>query len=104
MVINHTDCGLMHTTEEDLRTRIQNRAGTAADRSARFSTPSRTSRKMCATSCRNSARIRGFRQASLIRGFVYDVASGRLREVTMAGTGAHAASASDGENADGAKS
>src|SRR6202051_5406842 len=30
MVINHTDCGLMLTHEEDLRTRIQNRAGTAA--------------------------------------------------------------------------
>src|SRR6201982_4265906 len=30
MVINHTDCGLMQTTEQDLRTRIQNRAGTAA--------------------------------------------------------------------------
>src|SRR5260370_2382625 len=24
MVINHTDCGLMHTTEQDLRTRIHN--------------------------------------------------------------------------------
>src|SRR5215475_9542879 len=30
MVINHTDCGLMHTTEADLRKRIQNRTGTAA--------------------------------------------------------------------------
>src|SRR5881296_3329194 len=30
MVINHTDCGLMHATEQELRTRIQNRAGTAA--------------------------------------------------------------------------
>jgi hypothetical protein len=30
MVINHTDCGLMHTSEQDLRTRIQNRTGTAA--------------------------------------------------------------------------
>src|SRR6202048_556267 len=30
MVINHTDCGLMQTTEQDLRTRIQNRTGTAA--------------------------------------------------------------------------
>src|SRR5579864_5674632 len=28
MVINHTDCGLMHSTELDLRTRIQNRTGT----------------------------------------------------------------------------
>jgi hypothetical protein len=30
MVINHTDCGLMHTSEEELRTRIQERTGTAA--------------------------------------------------------------------------
>src|SRR2546426_8044 len=30
MVVNHTDCGLMHTSEQDLRTRIQNRTGTAA--------------------------------------------------------------------------
>src|SRR5438105_3642073 len=30
MVINHTDCGLMHATEQELRTRIQNRAGTVA--------------------------------------------------------------------------
>jgi carbonic anhydrase len=27
MVINHTDCGLMHTSEQDLRGRIQNRTG-----------------------------------------------------------------------------
>src|SRR6202042_3804962 len=30
MVINHTDCGLMHTSEEDMRNRIQNRTGKAA--------------------------------------------------------------------------
>ena len=30
MIINHTDCGLMQTSEEELRTRIQTRAGTAA--------------------------------------------------------------------------
>src|ERR1700682_2168497 len=29
MIINHTDCGLMLTTEQDLRAQIQNRAGTA---------------------------------------------------------------------------
>src|SRR5215469_6724404 len=29
MVINHTDCGLMHSNEEDLRGRIQRAAGTA---------------------------------------------------------------------------
>src|SRR5487761_556686 len=30
MVINHTDCGLMKASEEELRTTIQNRTGTAA--------------------------------------------------------------------------
>ena len=30
MIINHTDCGLMHASEQDLRTRIQNQTGTAA--------------------------------------------------------------------------
>src|SRR5258705_4040515 len=30
MVINHTDCGVMPTTEQDFRERLQNRAGTAA--------------------------------------------------------------------------
>src|SRR6202451_2439649 len=30
MVINHPDCGLTHTTEQELRTRIKNRSGTAA--------------------------------------------------------------------------
>jgi len=47
MVINHTDCGLMHTTEQDLRTRIQNCSGTAAVAPA-FFMPSKTSKKMCA--------------------------------------------------------
>src|SRR5260370_33690593 len=59
MVINHTDCGLMHTTEQDLRTRIQNRAGTEAI-SPPSSTRSRTSKKMSATNCRSSAPIPGF--------------------------------------------
>src|SRR5208337_1870028 len=36
MVINHTDCGLMRTTEQDLRARIENSAGTAAIAPARF--------------------------------------------------------------------
>src|SRR5437667_10246224 len=30
MVVNHTDCGLMHTSEQDLRTRILHRPGTGA--------------------------------------------------------------------------
>src|ERR1700761_1355191 len=38
MVINHTDCGLMKATEDEMRTRIQNRAGTAAVAPAFFYT------------------------------------------------------------------
>jgi carbonic anhydrase len=30
IVIKHADCGLMHTSEQDLRTLIQDRTGTAA--------------------------------------------------------------------------
>src|SRR5499425_3595381 len=30
MIINHTDCGLMHTSEQALRERIQTASGTAA--------------------------------------------------------------------------
>ncbi len=37
MVINHTDCDPMHTTEQDLRTQIENSTGTAAIAPARFS-------------------------------------------------------------------
>src|SRR5437667_712193 len=37
MVINHTDCGLMHTSEQDLRTRTKNLTGTAAVAPAFFS-------------------------------------------------------------------
>src|SRR5271154_5817067 len=38
MVINHTDCGLMHTSEQDLRSRIQSRTGTDAVAPASFYT------------------------------------------------------------------
>src|ERR1700738_2390918 len=38
MVINHTDCGLMHTSEEELRTRIQDHSGAAAVAPAYFYT------------------------------------------------------------------
>src|ERR1700688_1935085 len=38
MVINHTDCGLMRTNEEDLRARIEKSAGTTANAPASFYT------------------------------------------------------------------
>ena len=52
MVINHTDCGLMHTTEEDLRNRVQNRTREPRPSLPRSFTPSRMSKKMSAINCR----------------------------------------------------
>lgn len=80
MVINHTDCGLMHTSEQDMRTRIQNRAGTAAIAPAFF---------FAFQNIEENVRYQLEKLRShpwvprtvAIRGFVYDVSSGLLREV-----------------------
>ncbi len=61
MVINHTDCGLMQTNEEDLRNRIQTGQGRRRWL-LRFFMRFRILRRMCGTSCRSSGRILGFRR------------------------------------------
>ena len=80
MVINHTDCGLMHTTEDDLRTRIENLAGTAAIAPSRFF----AFRDIDLNVRQQLQKLRAHpwipKQVAL-RGFVYDVTSGRLREI-----------------------
>lgn len=80
MIINHTDCGLMLTTEQDLRTRVQNRAGTAAVAPAFF---------YAFQNIEENVRHQVQKLHShpwipkevAVRGFVYDVSSGLLREV-----------------------
>jgi len=80
MVINHTDCGLMHTSEQDLRTRIQNRTGTAAVAPAFFYAFQNLDENV-------RHQLQKLRTHPWIpktvaaRGFVYDVATGRLREI-----------------------
>jgi carbonic anhydrase len=80
MVINHTDCGLMHTNEQDLRTRIQNRTGTAAVAPAFFYTFQNVEENV-------RHQLQKLRTHPWIpknvpaRGFVYDVTSGLLREI-----------------------
>ena len=80
MVINHTDCGLMHTSEQDLRTRIQNRTGTAAVAPAFFYAFQNLDENV-------RHQLQKLRthpwipKAVVARGFVYDVATGRLREI-----------------------
>src|ERR1700746_3277527 len=79
MIINHTDCGLMHATEEELRARIQNRMGTAAVAPAFF-----YAFKNIDENVRHQLqKLRTHpwipKEVS-VRGFVYDVSSGLLRE------------------------
>ena len=80
IIINHTDCGLMHTTEEDLRNRIQNRTGTAAIAPAFFHAFQNIDENV-------RHQLQKLRthpwipEKVIIRGFVYDVTSGLLREI-----------------------
>jgi carbonic anhydrase len=80
MVINHTDCGLMLTSEQDLRTRIQNRTGTAAVSPAFFYAFQNVEENV-------RHQLQKLRthpwipEKVTVRGFVYDVASGLLREI-----------------------
>lgn len=81
MVINHTDCGLMHTTEHDLRARIQNLAGTAAIAPAFFYAFQNIDDNVRQQLQKLRTHPWIPKQVA-VRGFVYDVTSGRLREIT----------------------
>jgi carbonic anhydrase len=81
MVINHTDCGLMLTSEQDLRNRIQNRAGTAAISPAFFYAFQNIDENVR----HQLQKLRSHPwvpKEVIVRGFVYDVTTGRLREIT----------------------
>ncbi len=80
MVINHTDCGLMQASEDELRARIQNRTGTAAVSPAFFYAFQNIDENV-------RHQLQKLRthpwipKKVLIRGFVYDVLTGLLREI-----------------------
>jgi carbonic anhydrase len=80
MVINHTDCGLMSTTEEDLRARIEGYARTAAVTPAHFY----AFRNVDENVRQQLQKLRTHPwvpKTVAIRGFVYDVATGLLHEI-----------------------
>src|ERR1700740_1800239 len=80
MVINHTDCGLMHASEQDLRTRIHNRTGTAAVSPAFFYAFQNIDENV--RHQLQKLRTHPWIPKTVVaRGFVYDVATGRLREI-----------------------
>jgi carbonic anhydrase len=81
MVINHTDCGLMLTSEQDLRTRIQNRTGTDALGPAFFYAFQNIEENVR----HQLQKLRShpwIPKEMAVRGFVYDVTTGLLREIT----------------------
>jgi carbonic anhydrase len=80
MVINHTDCGLMLTSEQELRALVQERSGTAAIAPAFFYAFQNIDENV-------RHQIQKLRthpwipKEVAVRGFIYDVTTGRLREV-----------------------
>lgn len=81
MLINHTDCGLMKASEEELHRRIEAKAGLPANSPVvfhAFSDVEANVRKQL-ESLRAHSWIRS--DKILIRGFVFDVHTGRLTEV-----------------------
>jgi len=82
MVINHTDCGLMLTSEDGLRRRIQEHTGTDSVSPSVFYAFQDVDENV-----RNQLqKLRShpwLPNSVTTRGFVYDVKTGRLREITV---------------------
>ncbi len=83
MVINHTDCGLMHTNEQDLRTRVQNQTGTAVASPSFFYTFQNIEENV-RHQLQKLHSHPWIPKTVVVRGFVYDVTSGLLREIKNA--------------------
>ena len=80
IIVNHTDCGMLTFTDDALRERLEKQTGTAAVVPARFhafpDVEENVRRQISAL------RAHPWLPRSIpVRGFVYDVRSGRLREV-----------------------
>jgi len=82
MIINHTDCGLMGAPEGEIRERIRSRTGSEASEPATFHAFTDLDQNVR----RQMERLRSHPwvpKEAPVRGFVYDVATGRLREVLV---------------------
>lgn len=82
MVVNHTDCGLMKTNEHDLRDKIKTSTGiTSAD-----PTTFHTFQDVDANVREQLQKLHlhpWIPNEMKVRGFVYDVATGKLREIKL---------------------
>lgn len=80
MIVNHTDCGLLQKPEEELRRLVVSRAGSDAVSPERFFAFQDLDQNVR----HQMQKLRShpwMPRALMVRGFVYDVQTGRLREV-----------------------
>lgn len=82
MVINHTDCGLMKASEEELHRTIEQRAGIAANSTVRFHAFSDVEQNVREQLQKLSEHSWVRAETITIRGFVFEVHTGMLREVS----------------------
>src|SRR5882724_8918329 len=80
MIVNHTDCGLTKASEEELRAKIEIKAGFQLNNPVRFY----AFRDVAQNVREQMKKLKSHswvRQDMVIRGFVFDVTDGHLREV-----------------------
>ena len=80
LIINHTDCGMLTFKDEELRDRLEKQTGTAAFAPAHF----HTFTDLESNVRRQIGRLRShpwIPKHIPVRGFIYDVKTGRLHEV-----------------------
>ncbi len=79
ILIHHTDCGMLTFTDEDFRSQLERETGSKPEWAAEtFSDLDENVRE----SIRRITASPFIPQKDAVRGFVFDVATGRLREVT----------------------
>src|SRR5205823_11278209 len=80
MVINHTECGLLTFSDEDMRTRLQQISGTASVAPATFF-PFANLEQNVRQQVQKVKSHPWVPKSIRVRGFIYDVKTGRLNEI-----------------------
>ena len=80
IIINHTDCGLLKVREDELKELLTKKMGTAAESPSQFHAFDDLEANVCVQMQR--VRMHPWIPKHIsVRGFVYDVKTGRLKEV-----------------------
>ena len=80
IIINHTDCGMLNFTDDDLRATLEQKTGVESDVPARFYTFNDLETNVR----RQIQKVKAhpwIPETVTVRGFIYDVKTGRLEEV-----------------------